>query len=103
MKPTEVPVPNPFLFIAPVLSALLLVLAFPNYNVGILAWLGLVLLQVAILGTKPKYAFLLSLFSGVLFFILVFWWMISVPGYRPVHHVILTSYLGLYFGVTDYS
>jgi len=99
MKLTEVPVPNPFLVIAPVLSALLLVLAFPNYNVGMLAWVGLVPLHVAVIGTKPKYAFILSLFSGALFFSFAIWWIFSVPGYKPVHHAILSLYLGLYFGL----
>ena len=99
MKRTQVPVPNPFFLIAAGVSALLLVLAFPNNNISLLAWVGLVPIQVAIVGTRPKYAFLLSLLFGALFFSSVFWWMFSVPGYTPWHHAILGFYLGLYFGI----
>ena len=99
MKRIEVPVPNLFLLIAPVLSAFLLVLAFPLYNIGMLAWVGLVPIQVAVIGTKPKYAFLLSFFrvrcsfsSGLLV-------DIFGSGLQARHHAILGLYLGLYFGI----
>jgi apolipoprotein N-acyltransferase len=80
------------------LSSLLLVLSFPSFNLGYLAWIGLVPLMVAISDKSVRYGFLLSLICGMLFFIGIFHWILEVPGYTLLHHSILALYLGSYFG-----
>jgi apolipoprotein N-acyltransferase len=90
-------------FIAPVLSGALLVLTFPPYDLGWLAWVGLVPLFYVISGVSPAYAFLLTFAGGVTFFAGVFNWVFEVSGYRFIHHVILGIYLGTlsgFFGLT---
>jgi apolipoprotein N-acyltransferase len=87
----------------PVIAALgsgaLLVFSFPDLNQGWLAWVALVPLLLAILKRKSKYAFILSLLSGVVCFGFTFSWMFEVEGYKFFHHAILHLYLGCYFGL----
>lgn len=78
------------------LSAVFLILSFPDFNVGFLAWFALVPLLIAIDGWKPLKAFLVSYLSGIIFFIGTIYWLIHVtlPGMIAV-----ALYLGLYFGI----
>jgi apolipoprotein N-acyltransferase len=87
------------LLFAPVLSGVLLVLAFPKYDLGWLAWVGLVPLLTAISGRRPVCGFFLSYVCGIIFFAWVFDWMFEVPRYALLHQIILALYLGFYFGV----
>ena len=84
--------------LAAIVSAFLLVLAFPKLDQGWLAWFGLVPLFLAIAGRSCKKAFLLSLICGFLFFWTVFSWTFEIPRYEFLHHVVLVFYLGIYFG-----
>jgi len=86
-------------FCLPLFSSLLLVLSFPTYDLGILAWAGLVPLLVAINGKSLKYGFFLSLVSGTLFFLGIFRWILVIPNYTLLHHCLLAIYLGSYFGL----
>lgn len=79
-----------------VLSAVLLVLPFAIPNLWIFAWIGFVPLFMAVQGkSKPK-AFLLTYFSGVIFWLGTIYWLtnVTVAGY-----VVLSLYLALYFGI----
>jgi apolipoprotein N-acyltransferase len=82
-----------------ILAALLLVLSFPDFNFGFLAWVGLVPLLVVISRKKPAYSFILSYLCGALVIAGVFLWILEVPKYTLLHHALLSLYLGLYFGV----
>jgi apolipoprotein N-acyltransferase len=81
-----------------VVSSFLLVLSFPDFNLGFLAWIGLLPLLFALNGKSLKYGFFLSLVCGMLFFMGTFSWILEVPKYTLLHHAILAVYLGLYFG-----
>lgn len=87
------------LLLAPVLSGALLVLTFPPYDLGWLAWVGLVPLLFVISRISPWHAFILSFVGGVTFFAGVFNWVFEVAGYRFIHHVILGIYLGTLSGL----
>jgi len=80
------------------LSCLLLVCSFPRFDLGFLAWIGLLPLLLALHGKNPKYSFLLSLAGGILFFLGIFHWILEVPIYKLLHHGLLALYLGSYFG-----
>ena len=84
------------LLFAPVLSGVLLVLAFPPYDLGWLAWIGFVPLLTVISGRSPKFGFFSSYVCGVVYFVGIFQWILDVPGYKIVHHIILAIYLGSY-------
>jgi apolipoprotein N-acyltransferase len=99
MRPVAKIIPKIFIFLAPVLSGFLLVLAFPSYDLGWLVWAGLVPLLIAISGRSPKYGFFLSFVCGVIFFAGTFNWVFEIPGYKFLHHVFLIPYMGLYFGL----
>jgi apolipoprotein N-acyltransferase len=86
------------ILIAPVFSGALLIMAFPSYDIGWLAWVGLMPLLIAIYGRRPAYGFFLSLVCGLIFFAGVFNFMLEIPGYRIYHQAILVLFLGLYFG-----
>ncbi|RZB36153.1 MAG: apolipoprotein N-acyltransferase [Desulfobacteraceae bacterium Eth-SRB2] len=88
-----------FPIFAPVLSGVLLVLAFPSHNLGWLAWVALVPLLVAISGKRPGHGFLMSYLCGFVFFPGIFYWILQISGYRYLHHGILALYLGAYFGI----
>jgi apolipoprotein N-acyltransferase len=78
-----------------VTSALLLILSFPGFNFWILAWVALVPLFFALENQKPLAAFLISYFTGFLFFLGTIYWLahVSLPGM-----FIVVAYLALYFG-----
>ncbi|MEA3231512.1 MAG: apolipoprotein N-acyltransferase, partial [Thermodesulfobacteriota bacterium] len=79
-------------------SSLLLVLSFPEFDLGILAWVGLVPLFVAITGKKAVGGFGLAIVGGIFFFLGVFQWILYIKGYTLFHHSFLAVYLGSYFG-----
>jgi apolipoprotein N-acyltransferase len=81
------------------LSSLLLVLSFPNFDQGFLAWAGLLPLLIAIHDKSLRYGFFLSMVWGILFFLGIFYWILEVQGYTLFHHGLLAIYLGLYFGL----
>lgn len=85
-----------FQLILTVISAILLVLSFPNFNIEILAWVGLVPLLFAIEGQSPKKTFLLCYLFGVIFFLGTIYWLVHVtlPGMIAV-----VLYQALYFGL----
>jgi apolipoprotein N-acyltransferase len=87
-----------FPFFASILSGVLLVLAFPMYDLWWTAWIGLVPLFIAISGRRPKQGFFLSIVCSFVFFPGVFDWILMVPGYKIHHHFLLGIYLGLYLG-----
>ena len=83
--------------LAPVLSGVLLFLAFPRYDLSYLIWVGLVPLFIAIYGKSLKAGFFLSYCCGIVFFAGVFSWIFDVPGFKFYHHILLSPYEGLYF------
>ena len=82
-----------------ILSALLLVLSFPRFDLGFLAWVSLVPLFLAISGKSLRYGFILSTVCGIFFITGMFDWILEVPDYLLVHHAMLALYLGCYFGI----
>jgi len=78
-----------------VLSALLLILSFPDFNLWPLAWVGLVPLLVAIArAARARQAFVLGWLAGALFFYGSCWWlthsMIHYGGLpRPLAYALL--------------
>lgn len=78
-----------------ILSAGLLIFAFPNFNIWLFAWFGFVPLFFAIEGKSKAKAFLLSYITGVIFWLGTIYWLIHVtlPGL-----VLLVLYLALFFG-----
>ena len=97
--PTAKIVSVPARLLAAVMTAVFFVLAFPKYDLGWIAWAAMIPLLLAIFGGSRKRAFVLSLISGVIFFTAVFSWTFEIPGYKPLHHVVLGLYTGLYFGI----
>ncbi len=85
-------------FFLALFSSLLLVFCFPNFDLGILAWVALLPLLVAIKGKGTKYGFFSSLVCGILFFLGIFRWILVIPNYTLLHHSLLAIYLGSYFG-----
>jgi apolipoprotein N-acyltransferase len=82
-----------------VLSSLLLFLSFPQYNLELTVWVGLVPLFFIVMESLPARAFFTSYLAGFLFFSLIFGWIYSVPGFQIQHHAFLGFYLGLFFAV----
>lgn len=80
-------------------SAVLLVFAFPDFDLGFLAWFALVPLLFAMDGLAPRRAFGLAYLSGTAFFLGAVSWLIHVtlPGM-----VVVALYLGLYVGLFGY-
>ncbi|MCX5666363.1 MAG: apolipoprotein N-acyltransferase [Candidatus Omnitrophica bacterium] len=77
------------------ISALLLVLSFPGFNLWILAWFAFIPLFFALENQKPHSAFLISYITGFIFFLGTIYWLIhvSLPGM-----IMVAAYLALYFG-----
>jgi apolipoprotein N-acyltransferase len=82
-------------------SGMLVLLAFPSFEMAWLAWMGLVPLLVALKGRSLKGAFLLSCMGGIVFYAGTFYgiWSGSVAALKPIHFVILGAYFSLYWGL----
>jgi apolipoprotein N-acyltransferase len=87
------------------LSGLLLIFAFPNFNLEILAWIGFIPLFWAIRKKSPSQAAVLGWVSGFTFFTGAIPWIyhvLSTYGHLPgpvsvFFLVVLTGYLALFF------
>ena len=85
---------HPFLFAT--VSAALLRLAYPTFDVWVCAWFGLVPLLAAVAGQKPRPAFLTGFVAGFVFFGLTLYWVVHVT---LAGAVLLSLYCGLYLGL----
>ncbi len=83
------------LFLA-VLSAILLALSFPRFNLEFFAWFAFVPLFFAAENVSRIKAFFLFFICGLFFWAITIWWLIHVtlPG-----TICLIFYLSLYFGI----
>jgi apolipoprotein N-acyltransferase len=79
-----------------ILSAILLILSFPNFNLEFLAWIGLVPLFFALENKSGAKAFWLAYLCAVIFYAGTTWWLIYVTF---AGLVILILYLSLYFAI----
>jgi apolipoprotein N-acyltransferase len=78
------------------MSAAMLVAAFPSFSQPALAWVGLVPLLILLRHSTPRVAFFWSWLAGTLYFLGSIWWLTHVT---VVGWVILCVYLGLFFGL----
>ena len=79
------------------LSGLLLLLAFPPFDLSALAWIGLVPLLLA--GRSPRSALLLSGLTGLVFFVGIFSWIWTVPAFNVLDGCLVAVYLASYFAL----
>lgn len=79
------------------LTALLIILAFPSPDQGWLAWVALVPLLLACRGLAPGSAFALGLLTGVgAAFRIIMWWLFQVQGFSAHHGLIIALCLAVY-------
>lgn len=78
------------------LSAALLILSFPIFNLWILAWVAFIPLFFALQSQSGLKAFLLAYFTGVVFWAGTIYWLVHVT---LLGTIILVLYLALYFGL----
>jgi apolipoprotein N-acyltransferase len=66
----------------PVISAILLILAYPKFNLGFLAWIALIPLFFALENKTLKQRFIIGYIFGIIFFSGILYWLVSVtiPG-----------------------
>lgn len=84
----------------PVISAFLVALSLPIYDIAWIGWICLVpLLLVIARGGGIRVAFFLSYLCGIIFCAIVYNWIFEAPGYEIIHHAILALYLGSYVGL----
>jgi apolipoprotein N-acyltransferase len=89
------------------LSGILLILSFPNFDLELLAWVALVPLFYAIAGKGLYHSFMLGFFTGVISFLgIVYWIIVAVHTYGNVPLILsglilllLVFYLSLFIGV----
>ncbi len=79
-----------------ILSAILLIIAFPNFNLSYIIFIGFIPLFFAIQNKTPEKAFLISFICGVLFYLGALYWIFHVT---TVGLIVLCFYLALYFGI----
>ena len=80
-------------------SALLLIFSLPRFDLEFLAWIALVPLFLSIKDRNLKLSFALSFFTGITFFMGIFYWINVVQGFTPLDFLLLGIYLGSYFGL----
>ena len=81
------------------LSGVLLILAFPTFDLEVLAWVALVPLLTSLEGKGLKAAFLLATASGLVFATGIFYWNFwSVDEFNPLDYAVLAAYVSLVYG-----
>jgi len=80
----------------PILSAILLILAFPNFNLSYIIFIGFIPLFFAIQDKTPEKAFLISFICGFLFYLGALYWLFHVTS---IGLIVICLYLALYFGI----
>ena len=78
------------------LSAAFIIFSFPVYDVGWLAWIGLVPFFTAISDKRPGAAFLWSYLLGIACAAAIYSWIFEAPGYTIFHHTVLALIVGFY-------
>jgi apolipoprotein N-acyltransferase len=81
------------------ISGVLLFASFPALNLSFFTWIALIPILIAVSLRKIWKGFIFPLFSGMVFFLGIFSWILEVPGYTYLHHALLAVYLGSYIGV----
>jgi apolipoprotein N-acyltransferase len=79
-----------------ILTGILLVLAFPRYDLGWIAWVALVPLFLSIKNKSLWSATILSYISGIIYFMGVFAWVTTVKSVTWAHYSVMGLYLGFY-------
>ena len=77
-------------------SGALLFLSFPKFNFGILAWVALTPLLIALKGRNPRISFALGLISGLTFFLGILYW---IKIFSTAGLIVLCLSLGFYVAV----
>ena len=83
-----------FPVLAALLSGVLLVLAFPDYNFSWFAWVGLVPLLLSLYGKRPVYGYVLCFIFSTVFFSGVCIWIFEAQKYTLIHHALVMLFLG---------
>lgn len=83
-------------FLAAGLSGVLLFMGFPPFEIPSLTWVALVPLLCILPRLRPAMAALVSFWCGVVFFLGVFTWGLSVGSYTYLHHALLSIAFSLY-------
>ena len=63
-------------FVAAALSGMLLILSFPQFHLGTLAWISLVPLLLSCRDTTPRRAFLFGWITGLIAFSGIMYWIV---------------------------
>lgn len=84
------------------LSSAFLILVFPDYDYGYLAWIALLPLFLVIKRSGPLRAFLYPLVVGVVFFSGHFWWG-GIDGFNPLNFGLVVLLSGVYLGLFGIS
>ncbi len=82
-----------------VLSAVFLLLSFPDFDLPCFAWFALVPLLVVINRSTVLEAFLCSLTTGLIFFSLLLSWLLKTNGVNPLNYALGMLLLASYFGM----
>ena len=81
------------------LTAALVVLSFPDFDISRLVWIALVPLFVVLSQKRPVAGFFLAHICGMLIILGSFRWILEVDRYAAIHHALLVVYFGLYAGL----
>jgi apolipoprotein N-acyltransferase len=88
-------------------SGIAMAMAFPLFSLPLFGWIALALLILAVLGERPRFAFLLGLLQGAVYYALSLPWIYTVVqqyGPLPVMvagavFLLFVAYVGLYHAV----
>ena len=94
-------------FLLSLLSGILLILSFPNFDLEFLAWFALVPLLYSIEGKGPTHSFKLGFLTGIVSFLgILYWIVVAVHTYGNIPLIpsvlillLLVAYLSVFIGV----
>jgi apolipoprotein N-acyltransferase len=82
-----------------VASGFLLILPFPSHDVEFLAWIALIPLFLAIRGKTPLASYLLTTFTGLIFFVGIFYWIKSMGVWNWIEFELAIGFLAITLGI----
>lgn len=94
--------------ILPIISSILLILAFPRFNLGFLAWIALIPLFFALENKNIKQRFAIGYLFGLIFFSGILYWLVNVTVPGTIVLVLLLSlapaiFCSLYLKLITYN
>lgn len=90
---------NRVVYISPIIAAVILASSFSDSNLNNLAWVALIPLLLSLCGKSLLKSLLISEIFGILYLHGLFYWILKIPYYSIMHHIMLLLVFSLFYAM----